>query len=120
VFVLLDLDGKSFSPNYTEHLLNSVLLWISDTFNLVRPSFHYWNHFLYLFSTQMFQPPSVIIIAIAATRIHRSLVDFASGSADMYDASFRIPKSGRTRVISNPLDWMEVAGHVGSEQSSTS
>jgi hypothetical protein len=36
-------------------------------------------------STQLFQMPSVIMMVISATRIHRSLVDFASGSTDVYD-----------------------------------
>ena len=35
---------------------------------------------------QMFQLPSVVTISIAATRMHRSLTDFASKAADVYDA----------------------------------
>lgn len=38
----------------------------------------------YLFSTQMFQPPSYFTVVIAATRIHRSLVDFTRRSTDVY------------------------------------
>lgn len=37
-----------------------------------------------LSATQMFQLPSLITMAIAATRMYRSLTDFGSGSADMY------------------------------------
>jgi hypothetical protein len=33
----------------------------------------------------MFQLPAVIIMSIAATRMHRSLTDFVSGTTDMYD-----------------------------------
>ena len=90
----------------------------------------------------MFQPPSWITMSIAATRMHRSLVDYTSGSADMYDivTSFRSPThrghrsfstqgslehnnvppmAPRTRRISaapTSLDRMEVAVHVISEQ----
>jgi len=42
---------------------------------------------LLLFSIQMFQPPSWITMAIAATRMHRSLVDYASRLTDVYDVS---------------------------------
>jgi hypothetical protein len=34
----------------------------------------------------MFETPAVIIMTIAATRMHRSLVNFASVSSDVYDA----------------------------------
>jgi hypothetical protein len=33
----------------------------------------------------MFEIPSVIILIITSTRMHRSLVDFASGSSDVYE-----------------------------------
>jgi len=35
--------------------------------------------------TQMFLLPSLLIMSIAATRMYRSLTDFGTGSADMYD-----------------------------------
>jgi hypothetical protein len=33
----------------------------------------------------MFEIPGVIILIITSTRMHRSLVDFASGSSDVYE-----------------------------------
>jgi hypothetical protein len=33
---------------------------------------------------QLFETPCKITMIIAATRMHRALVDFASGSSDMY------------------------------------
>jgi hypothetical protein len=36
-------------------------------------------------SMQLFQMPAVIMMVISATRIHRSLVDFASGPIGVYD-----------------------------------
>ena len=38
----------------------------------------------------MFMPPSIVTLSIAATRIHRSLIDYASGRTEQYDitASF--------------------------------
>ena len=36
-------------------------------------------------ATQMFQLPTLITMAMAATRMYRSLTDFGTGSADMYD-----------------------------------
>lgn len=33
----------------------------------------------------MFETPGVIVMTIAATQMHRSLVNFASGSPDVYD-----------------------------------
>jgi hypothetical protein len=42
----------------------------------------------YLYSTQMFQPPSYITIVIAATRMHRSLVDFTSRPTEVYDVFY--------------------------------
>jgi len=75
------------------------------------------------------------MLIIAATRMHRSLVDFASGSSDVYDAHFlslfpfsaadgrfRVhgnpqmnnlasPKTKRTSTPSSALDRVEVAIH---------
>jgi hypothetical protein len=36
-------------------------------------------------NTQMFQFPSLIIMSIATTRMHRSLADFGLGTPEMYD-----------------------------------
>lgn len=41
-----------------------------------------WRKFPTSFTTQMFQVPSLIAMSIAATRMHRSLIDF--GSSDKY------------------------------------
>ena len=45
--------------------------------------------FLLLCSTQMFLLPAWIATTIAATRIHRSLVEYATKSTDMYDVIHR-------------------------------
>jgi hypothetical protein len=37
--------------------------------------------------TQMILSPGLITMTIAVTRMHRSLVDYASGFPDVYDAS---------------------------------
>lgn len=42
---------------------------------------------------QILQPPAAIIMIIAATRMHRSLTDFARGSTDMYYIFDSIPLS---------------------------
>jgi len=39
------------------------------------------------YQTQMFQIPALIIMSIAATRMHRSLVDYVSGPTRVYDDS---------------------------------
>src|SRR6266566_1522202 len=42
--------------------------------------------FLFFFSTlKLFVSPTHLIVTIAATRVHRALVDFPSGSSDVYD-----------------------------------
>jgi hypothetical protein len=50
----------------------------------------------------VFEDPSLIVMIIAATRMHRSLVDFASGSTEMYDTlhffSFFLAQHGLCRV----------------------
>ncbi len=50
---------------------------------------------------QVLENPSLIVMIIAATRMHRSLVDFASGSTEMYDAlhflSFFLTQHGLCR-----------------------
>jgi hypothetical protein len=42
------------------------------------------------FLQQMFQPPSWITMVIAATRMHRSLVDFTTGPSNVYDTLFNL------------------------------
>jgi len=50
---------------------------------------------------QVLENPSLIVMIIAATRMHRSLVDFASGSTEMYDTlhflSFFLAQHGLCR-----------------------
>ena len=54
--------------------------------------------------TQMFQPPALIIMAIAATWMYCSLTDFCTGSADMYIIrSFLNLSSPMLVVDSDPL-----------------
>lgn len=43
--------------------------------------------------TQMFQPQSSTAMVIAATRMHRSLVDFNSRSTDVYGVLYSLPFS---------------------------
>jgi hypothetical protein len=44
----------------------------------------------YLFTTQICQLPSVITMTIAATRMYRSLADYAFSTTEMYkDSSYR-------------------------------
>jgi len=70
----------------------------------------------------MFQPPTWITMSIAATRMHRSLVDFASGSTDIFSAQGSLqhsnlpPRPRRIPATLTSLDRMEVAVHVVSEQ----
>jgi hypothetical protein len=64
----------------------------------------------------MFQQPSYITMAIAATRMHRSLVNFTSKSNDVYDTPPPIPDSKCISAASRPRNPMEVAVHVISEQ----
>jgi hypothetical protein len=44
----------------------------------------------------MFQLPSVITMSIAATRMHRSLTDFASSTTDVYDILLILASPGFT------------------------
>jgi len=72
----------------------------------------------------MLQPPSWATLTIAATRMHRALVDFASDSTDAFSASaftsLPVPEAKRTNAESLPVDCMQVAVHVVSEQHGTS
>jgi hypothetical protein len=38
----------------------------------------------------MFETPTLITMTIAATRMHRSLVDFASKTSDVYDSPLHL------------------------------
>jgi len=60
----------------------------------------------------MFQAPSLIIIAIAGTRMHRSLVDFATSYPDITHENFELGgfttlKTGRTDATPTPPNQME-------------
>jgi hypothetical protein len=73
---------------YDNYSLNSILLRMLDQFLGVSVCCHGWGEIhigLRLVVTQMLLPPGMITMVIATTRMHRSLVDFASGSPDLYD-----------------------------------
>ena len=101
--------------------------------------------FLIPSASQLFESSSQIIIIIAATRMHRSLVNFASGFSEVYDtfqflsffpaqcSRYRFrphgspkvsnptsSKTKRTDIPSNALDRVEVAIHTAIERHSTS
>jgi len=68
----------------------------------------------------MFQPPAWITMVIAATRMHRSLVDFTTGSSGLANESFQNSsitnvqvKGAHTTQI--PLERMDLTVHVVSE-----
>lgn len=74
--------------------------------------------------TQMLLPLGCITMTIAATRMHRSLVDYASGSPDMYDTfNFRFFSCFSARemsflVYSRISNWA-VASHSPSSAART-
>ena len=65
------------------------------------------------YQTQMFQIPALIIMSIAATRMHRSLVDYVSGPTSGYDdPSFPFFIAHRVRCCSiqvNPRKFCRAA-----------
>jgi len=68
----------------------------------------------------MFQAPALITMAIAGTRMHRSLVDFSSGSSEVYETrDFTFPKAKRTHAISVSLNRMGPAMGTTFEQHPT-
>jgi hypothetical protein len=100
--------------------------------------------FLLLCSTQMFLLPAWIATTIAATRIHRSLVEYANKSTDMYDVihcllfsaspwrcdfseaenpqNFGLPDPPQTKQINGvsiPMDRIEFAVDIVSERYGT-
>ena len=79
---------------YTGRPFNLILLGILGPFDFVCSILLPLGLFLTALLNQMFQPPSFITIAIAATRMHRCLVDFASRSTDMYDVLNSLAFSG--------------------------
>jgi len=75
----------------------------------------------------MFQPPSVIIMSITATRMYRSLADFVYGSTEVQSSNFRsrsLPVSeSKPKRISAPqtsLSQMQIAVHIPSQDYSGS
>ncbi|KAF8494672.1 hypothetical protein F5888DRAFT_1635986 [Russula emetica] len=79
--------------------------------------------FLFLPTPQLFDTPSQIIMLIAATRMHRSLVNFASNpSNDVYEiplvSNITFPKTKLTDPPPTALDWVEVAGAHGLRKAS--
>jgi hypothetical protein len=63
----------------------------------------------------MFQEPAFITMAIAATRMHRSLVNYTSRPKDVCDPP-PIPDAKYSNAARRPSNPMEVAVHVVSEQ----
>jgi len=66
------------------------------------------------------QPPSIIAMSVVATRMHRSLTDFARGTADIPSDSFRrhhleFVKTEQTPAGQTFLGAMEVTVHISSE-----
>ncbi|KAN0116418.1 hypothetical protein V8E52_006037 [Russula decolorans] len=73
----------------------------------------------------LFQGSSQIIMIIATTRMHRSLVNFAAGSSHVLHGSPQVSnltssKTKRTDTPSTALDRVEIAIHTAIEQHSTS
>jgi len=71
----------------------------------------------------MFIMPTWVTMAIAATRMHRLLVDFAFRSTEIFiehmtpqSSNPPVQNTERPPIPANPLDRMEVAVHVVSEQ----
>jgi hypothetical protein len=64
-----------------------ILFRILGPFNEVRSCYRWKDalEFLTPFQRRCFQVPSWITMAIAATRIHRDLVDFTTGFTEVYD-----------------------------------
>ena len=96
--------------------------------------------FLISSTSQLFEGSSQIIIIIAATRMHRSLVNFASGSSDVYDtlqflslfllnrfrahenpqaSNLTSSKTKRAGAPSTAMDRVEIAMHTAIEQHPT-
>ena len=103
---------------------------------------------LRFFVTQIITAPGMITMTIAATRMHRSLVDYASGFSDVYDTfnllhllsystrgyRFRVSaqenkklpkisavfsKTTRAQAALNSLDQIELTVHTAFEQHTT-
>jgi len=72
----------------------------------------------------MFQFPGLIVLAIAATRVYRSLTDFISGGTQVTTDSLRdrlpMPNAMQTPGGPIPLNHMEVAVHTTRVQYPTS
>jgi hypothetical protein len=64
----------------------------------------------------MFQQPSYITMAIAATRMHRSLIDFTSRPKEGHDIRPPMQDAKCINAASRRTNPMEVSVHVVSEQ----
>ena len=65
----------------------------------------------------MFQAPALITMAIASTRMHRSLVDFSSRPFGVHEINvFMVTSAKRTHAISVPLNRMGSTVGVTFEQ----
>jgi hypothetical protein len=84
VFMILDLNGIFHSRNHRGQVLielysdKTASAPQSRTFLLAASGEGYVTDFLCVSTTQMFQNPCMIVLAIAATRMYRSLAKFCS------------------------------------------
>ena len=80
--MILNLNGAFSFPLIHQRLVLIELHSgkLTETLDLVRPFFLRWGEVnsLRRSTTQMPQMPSMIVVTIAATRIYRSLINFAS------------------------------------------
>ena len=100
----MSTNGNSLlQSTFDNYSLNTIPLRMSDQFNNVR-SFRNCEVkplIAMLSVTQMLLTPGLIVMTVAATRMHRSLVDYASGFPDVYDnLNLPYPLSHLTRAIS--------------------
>ncbi|KAI0294346.1 hypothetical protein BC826DRAFT_1011711 [Russula brevipes] len=94
VFIVLNLNGNIFISGLSCGRPLKSTLSQSDPFNI------------------MFEAPSLIIIAIAGTRMHRSLVDFATSYPDITHENFEVGgfttfKTARTDATPTPPNQMQ-------------
>ena len=84
---------------YAEHILTGIPIGISAPLDVVCSVCHLSGSFSLLFPFQMFIFPAWITMTIAATRMHRLLVDFAFGSTEMYGVLLFLAFSQSLRSI---------------------
>ena len=96
VFIVLNLNGTVFSSTSTKDSgLNPMFCFKSQSHSISYVlDCHDAGNTLIPFTSQICQLPSVITMTIGATRMYRSLADFASSSTEMYQVtSYHLPLS---------------------------